>query len=94
VITPQDPNVVVNDTLVLNCTVGEDSEFNASELLWRVHGQTVPQSDMFIMDNRTLQLRRTVSSIADGGTYSCVRGEDNDTVTFVGVTDVRVECKF
>ncbi|XP_070194176.1 uncharacterized protein [Littorina saxatilis] len=70
--------VYIGDTLQLNCTLYESSSWEAEDLLFFLDTESCENelcgkitSDLQVINNRTLQMNRFISSSKDGGEYEC-----------------------
>lgn len=89
------PHATVNGTLELNCTVFEDSGLNASHLFWIVaNSSRAPAETMTASGERTLLLRKNITSINEEGTYICRRNDETDYIkSIVSTSHFLIECK-
>lgn len=91
-ITPKDPQVVVNETLELNCTVFEDSGVNVSMLYWEdKFEQRVPDDHVIPVGERTLLFRKEITSVKEEGIYTCKKSSTNGKGEIIANTHLLVE---
>uniref|UniRef100_A0A8W8NKW3 Fibronectin type-III domain-containing protein n=1 Tax=Magallana gigas TaxID=29159 RepID=A0A8W8NKW3_MAGGI len=92
-LTPKYPLILINQTLELNCTVFPDSGLNTSLLKFELPLNIEASSDMLtVVGDRTLLLKKTISTIEDKGSYNCWRvNEIGSPVSMVGSVNLIVE---
>lgn len=91
-ITPMNAHIVVNDILELNCTVFEDSGIDVSVMYWEDYtGQRAPADHTLSVGERTLMLRRNITSVKEEGIYTCLKMEANGELVTIGYTHLVIE---
>lgn len=95
--TPRDPYILLNEELVLNCTVNASFHHDSASLYFtHKPNMSVPERELSkeyitTVNNTTISLRKIVRSLEEAGTYSCKIRDVRP-----GVVDrqvVEVECK-
>lgn len=75
--TPRDPYILLNEELVLNCTVNASFHHDSSSLYFtHKPNMSVPERELSkeyitTVNNTTISLRKMVRSLDEAGTYSC-----------------------
>lgn len=75
--TPRDPYILLNEVLVLNCTVNASFHHDSSSLYFtHKPNMSVPERELSkeyitTVNNTTISLRKMVRSLDEAGTYSC-----------------------
>lgn len=95
--TPRDPYILLNEELVLNCTVNASFHHDSASLYFtHKPNMSIPEKELSkeyitTVNNTTISLRKMVRSLEEAGTYSCKIRDVRP-----GVVDrqvVEVECK-
>lgn len=75
--TPRDPYILLNEELVLNCTVNASFHHDSASLYFtHKPNMSVPERELSkeyitTVNNTTISLRKMVRSLEEAGTYSC-----------------------
>lgn len=75
--TPRDPYVLLNEELVLNCTVNASFHHDSSSLYFtHKPNMSIPEKELSkeyitTVNDTTISLRKMVRSLDEAGTYSC-----------------------
>ncbi|OWF40369.1 Protogenin [Mizuhopecten yessoensis] len=90
-VSPDDPLVFVNETLVINCTLTSPNDDSNSSTLYFIHEHTpVNQSYHEVVDNGTLTFRK-VAELTDAGNYYCHRRDISGVMGLVGGQQLEVD---